>query len=120
MSEEGLRGVIHHEVAHTYFNNLMGHSWFIEAGAEYTREFIHELQGYSALNDLDRLKLLVRNHCTSRGVPNVVEALSDGPAIPRFCRNMIGMQLLLELEEAVGVKAMSAALGELHKLTLDP
>ncbi len=118
LSNEGLRGVIHHEVAHTYFNGLMGPSWFIEAGAEYVREFIHELKGYSAVNDLDRLKLLVRNHCTSRGVPNIVEALADGPVIPRFCKNMISMQLLLELEEAVGVRTMKAALGELHRMTL--
>ena len=114
LSNDGLRGVIHHEVAHTYFNNLMGQSWFIEAGAEYAREFTYELKGYSAVADRDRLSLLVRNHCTSRGVANVVEALVDDPAVPRWCRNMIGMQLLLDLEEVVGIEAMRAALGELH------
>ncbi len=113
-SNETQRGIIHHEVAHSYFNGLMGHGWFIEAGAEYVREFIFDLKGYSAVGDRDRLKLLVRNHCTSRGVPNVVEALADDPAVPRYCRNMIGMQLLLELEEVVGIDAMRVALRELH------
>ena len=114
LSKDTLRGIVHHEVAHSYFNGLMGHSWFIEAGADYVREFIFELKGYSAVTDRDRLSLLVRNHCTSRGVANVVEALVDDPAVPRWCRNMIGMQLLLELEEVVGIEAMRAALGELH------
>ena len=118
LSAEVLRDITQHEVAHTYFTGLMGAGWFAEAGAEYTREFIHALKGYSALDDRDRLKLLVRNHCTSRGVPNIVEALAADPAIPRFCKNMIGMLLLLELEEVVGVKAMTAALGELHRTTL--
>ena len=118
LSAEVLRDIIQHEVAHTYFTGLMGAGWFAEAGAEYTREFIHALKGYSALDDRDRLKLLVRNHCTSRGVPNIVEALAADPAIPRFCKNMIGMLLLLELEEAVGVRTMTAALGELHRMVL--
>ena len=116
LSHETLRGIVHHEVGHAYFNNLMGHSWFIEAGAEYVREYIFDLKGYSAVDDRDRLKLLVRNHCTSRGVPNVVEALADDPAVPRYCRNMIGMQLLLDLEEVVGIEAMRSALGELHHM----
>ena len=114
LSKETLRGIVHHEVAHSYFNGLMGHSWFIEAGAEYAREFTFDLKGYSAVYDRDRLRLLVRNHCTSRGVPNIVEALADDPSVPRYCRNMIGMLMLLDLEEVVGVKAMRAALGELH------
>ena len=115
LSEQGMRDVIHHEMAHTYFNKLVGAKWFTEAGAEYCREYIQERKGYAEEDRHIRITRLVLNDCTAKGVMRIREALVDGPQIPPECKFKIGLHLLLRMEKAAGFDAMSAALTELYR-----
>ncbi len=115
VSDEGMRDTLHHEVAHTYFNHRLSARWFSEAGAEYVREYIREWKGYSLQDKHSRVEKLVRDDCTTAGVLQIVEALVDEPEVPTFCRYHIGLHLLLNLENIVGIEAMMASLGELHQ-----
>ncbi|MDE2941524.1 MAG: hypothetical protein OXP10_04185 [Chloroflexota bacterium] len=118
LSDKGMRDVLHHEVAHSYFNSLMGPKWFAEAGAEYVREYIQKWKGYADQDAHIRVMNLVRDDCTSKGVLQIVEALVDSPGIPPFCKFKIGLHLLLSLEREIGFEAVVAALGDLHRTGL--
>ena len=118
LSEKGMRDVLHHEVAHSYFNSLMGPKWFAEAGAEHVREYIQKWKGYADQDAHIRVMNLVRDDCTSKGVLQIVEALVESPEIPPFCKFKIGLHLLLSLEREVGFEAVVAALGDLYRTSL--
>lgn len=118
LSDRGMRDVINHEVAHSYFDNLIGPLWFREAGAEYVREYIQKWKGYADQDVYTRVTNLVRDDCTSQGVLQIVEALVDSPGIPPFCKFKIGLHLLLSLEREVGFEAVVAALGDLQRTSL--
>ena len=130
-SSKGHRNLVYHETAHYYFEEIGPYyavgqpspNWLDEGGAQFMTAYINARLGLETLQErLGGVESSVREACHQHGFTNI-HTLSD-PAIvagsykestpARFCRFILGEQLLLHLFFTMGEPALSAALREVY------
>ena len=114
------RGVIHHEVAHYYFQGGLGPTWLVEGGAEFMVAYIKDRVGLESLEvRKPTTRILLGSNCFHQGVTTISqlnERLREQPDPVQLCNYSLGAYFLHALFDALGEEATSAALRELFLL----
>ena len=98
--------VLHHEVAHYYFN--FGPDWLFEGGADYVRDFFLTSRGRVP-------RVQFPSYCRSNGLDNLQELvdLGEGRVFNR-CRYSMGLHFMVSLRTVMGEEPWRSALRALY------
>ena len=104
-----------HETAHYYFR--FGPTWLVEGGANFMVSYMRHVTGVESLSS--RRRALLKGIQSCDGLGKYTDYISTKEAHYRFpsgCDYLLGENLLFNILDAIGIEAMSAALGELYQM----
>lgn len=106
---------IPHETAHYYFS--FGPTWLVEGGANFMESYVRHVTGVESLSS--RRTALLAGIKSCDGLGKYTDYISTKEAHYRFpsgCDYLLGENLLFNILDAIGIEAMSSALGELYQM----
>lgn len=104
-----------HETAHYYFR--FGPTWLVEGGANFMVSYMRHVTGVESLSS--RRRALLKGIQSCDGLGKYTDYISTKEAHYRFpsgCDYLLGENLLFNILDAIGIEAMSSALGELYQM----
>ena len=120
------RRVIHHEMAHYYFNQLgsffpgflASPRWLDEGGATAMEAYVDERLGFGSMRDrLTEVAMLAQEDCVNHGLENILKLTVPNPDDYQqwqACGYIFGEYMVLSLFLAMGESGLSAALREMY------
>ena len=115
-----------HETAHYYFYSDFGREWIHEGMAEFIESYINDRTGVQSMAvRKTQISVVVRDFCITDGLENIrhLTYLFDPVYVSQFgpplCAYQMGEHFLINIFQAIGEDAMSAAVRELYLQTYD-
>lgn len=111
---------IRYGIVDYYFNFAFAPAWLSGGGRDFAVAYINDQTGVQSFEDRAEMVSRWNQPCTAAyGKISVINKLYDFPSPPPECAYTMGNNFLHRMSQTIGLKAVSAALREVHELDLN-